>query len=136
MSRIQDSGFRIQDLMAARYKEGGRGPDTYDCFGLFAELCRRRGLAIPDHPTAADLHQRQSDIMIAAAASWHALDAPEAGCAVVLRIGPWMSHIGMVLDGGKFIHASKHSGITVARLDDVQWQERIAGFYRYRRGDS
>lgn len=131
-TRIEDRGLRIDDLMGARYEEGGRGPDTYDCFGLFAELCRRRGVAIPDHPTPADLHQRQSDIMIAAATEWIALDAPEVGCAVVLRIGPWMSHIGMVLEGGKFIHASKGSGITVARLDDVQWVERIAGFYRYR----
>mgnify|MGYP001608392197 CR=1 FL=1 len=79
----------------------------------------------------ADLHQRQSDILIAAAAEWLRLDAPEVGCAVVLRIGPWMSHIGMVLEGGKFIHASKGSGISVARLDDVQWIKRIAGFYRY-----
>lgn len=123
--------MRIDDLMSARYEEGGRGPDTFDCFGLFAELCKRRGLAIPDHPTPTDLHQRQSDIMIAAAAEWLRLDAPEVGCAVVLRIGPWMSHIGMVLEGGKFIHASKGSGITVARLDDVQWVKRIAGFYRY-----
>lgn len=123
--------IRIDDLMSARYEEGGRGSDTFDCFGLFAELCRRRGLAIPDHPTPADLHQRQSDIMIAAAAEWNRLEAPEIGCAVVLRIGPWMSHIGMVLAENKFIHASKHSGITVVHLDDVQWVERIAGFYRY-----
>lgn len=121
----------ITDLMSARYQEGGRGPAAYDCFGLFAELCRRRGLAIPEHPTPADLCQRQSDIMIAAAAEWIRLDAPESGCAVVLRIGPWMSHIGMVLEGGKFIHASKRCGITVARLDDVMWLERIAGYYRY-----
>ena len=124
--------MRIDDLMAARYAEGGRGPDTYDCFGLFAELCRRRGLAIPEHPTPSNLYQRQSDIQIEVAASWHALDAPEVGCAVVLRIGPWMSHIGMVIEGNKFIHAVRSSGVTVASLDDVQWRQRIAGFYRYR----
>lgn len=124
----------IADLMSARYEEGGRGPDTFDCFGLFAELCRRRGMAIPDHPTSADFRQRQCDIQIEAAAQWIELDTPEVGCAVVLRIGPWMSHIGMVLEGGKFIHASKCSGITVARLDDVMWTQRIAGFYRYAGG--
>lgn len=123
----------ILDLMSARYQEGGRGPDTYDCFGLFAELCRRSGLEIPDHPTPADLQQRQSDIMVEAAAQWDRLDTPEPGCAVVLRIGPWMSHIGMVLEGGRFIHASKRAGICVARLDDAMWRARIAGFYRYRR---
>lgn len=134
-NRNQDSGFRIQDLMAARYEEGGRGPDSFDCFGLFSELCKRRGLAIPDHPTPVDLGQRQSDIRIAAAEAWRELDAPEPGCAVLMRIGPWVSHIGMMLDGDRFIHASKCSGITVTRLDDVRWRERIAGFYRYRGRD-
>lgn len=124
--------IRIDDLMSARYEEGGRGPDAYDCFGLFAELCRRRGLSIPEHPTARDLAQRQSDIQLAAAAAWMELDQPVPGCAVVLRIGPWMSHIGMVLEGGRFMHASKRTGVTVARLDDLQWADRIAGFYRYR----
>lgn len=122
--------------MAARYEEGGRGPEAYDCFGLFAELCRRRGLAIPDHPSPADLSRREAEIMSAASADWIRLDAPEAGCAVVLRIGPWMSHIGMVLAGGKFIHASKCSGVTVAKLDDVRWAKRIAGFYLYRGRDA
>lgn len=123
--------LRISDLMQARYEEGGRGPDVFDCFGLFAELCKRRGMPIPDFPTPPDFRQRQSDIQIAAAASWQALDAPEVGCAVVIRIGPWMSHIGMVLDNGKFIHANISTGVTVAHLDDARWRERIAGFYRY-----
>lgn len=121
----------IADLMGARYEEGGRGPNTFDCFGLFAELCRRRGLAIPDHPSPADLKQREADIQGEAAQHWIPLDAPEVGCAVVLRIGPWMSHIGMVMEGGKFIHANKRSGVTVANLDDAQWVRRIAGFYRF-----
>lgn len=131
----QDLGFGIQDLMAARYEEGGRGPEAYDCFGLFAELCRRRGMPIPDHPTPADLAQRQSDIRIEAAAAWQELNFPEPGCAVLMRIGPWVSHIGMVLDGrDRFIHASRRCGIATTRLDDPRWKERIAGFYRYRVG--
>lgn len=128
-------GIRIDDLMSARYEEGGRGPDAYDCFGLFAELCRRRGLTIPDHPSPRDLAQRQSDIRAEAAEAWTELDAPEVGCAVAIRIGPYVSHIGMVLDGGRFIHANHRTGVTVARLDDLQWRERIAGFYCYRGRD-
>lgn len=127
--------MEIADLMAARYEEGGRGQEAYDCFGLFAELCRRRGLAIPEHPTARDLAQRQSDILSAISAEWMELDTPEVGCAVAIRIGPYVSHVGMVIDGGRFIHANRRTGVTVARLDDLQWRERIAGFYRYRGRD-
>jgi cell wall-associated NlpC family hydrolase len=127
----REKQFEFLDLMSARYEEGGRGPDKYDCFGLFAELCRRNGMEIPEHPSPSDLRQRQSDIQIEAAAHWHRLNEPEVGCAVVIRIGPWMSHIGMVLEGGKFIHANTRTGVTVASLDDLQWRQRIAGFYRY-----
>jgi len=123
--------IKLNDLMAARYQAGARGPEAYDCFGLFAELCRRRGTPIPNHPTPDDLAQREADIHAAAAAEWQPLATPEVGCAVVLRIGPWMSHIGMVLEGGRFVHTSSRRGVTVQRLDAPEWAERIAGFYRY-----
>ena len=121
----------ITDLFTARYQEGGRGPDTFDCFGLFAELCKRRGQAIPNYPSPAQLSEREAQIERAAAAEWTQIDEPEPGCAVLLRIGPWVSHLGMVLEGGRFIHASSKHGISVVRLDDVCWINRIAGFYRF-----
>jgi len=124
--------MKIDDLIMARYEEGARGPEAYDCFGLFAELCRRRGMPIPDHPSPADLRLREAKIMEVAINEWEPLRQPEVGCAVVIRIGPWVSHIGMVIEGNKFIHANKSTGITVASLDDVLWVRRIAGFYRYR----
>src|SRR3990167_3015993 len=82
----REEQFLILDLMAARYEDGGRGPDTYDCFGLFAELCRRRGVVIPEHPSPADLPQREADIRTEAAQHWIPLNAPEVGGAVVIRI--------------------------------------------------
>ena len=121
----------ISDLMSARYEEGGRGAGAYDCFGLFAELCRRRGAPIPDHPTPSDISQRDADITACARSDWVQIDAPEDGCAVVIRIGQFIAHIGMVIEGDKFIHANKSTGVTVARLDDPRWVRRIAGFYRY-----
>lgn len=121
----------INDLLLSHYEEGGRGPDTFDCFGLFAELCKRRGQPIPDHPSPVPLSEREAEIVRAADAEWSQVNEPEPGCAVLLRIGPWVSHIGMVLDGGRFIHASSKHGISVVRLDDVCWINRIAGFYRY-----
>lgn len=121
----------ISDLMFARYEEGARGPEAFDCFGLFAELCRRSGTPIPDHPTPADRKQCQIEINNFFDACWQRLDTPEVGCAVALRFGPWVSHLGMVLEGGKFIHANQIAGVTVESLDDAQWCRRIAGFYRY-----
>ena len=127
----QDAGGGISDLLLARYEEGGRGPDSYDCFGLFAELCRRRGLEIPEHPSPDDTQQRETEILREAAAHWQRLAAPEQGCAVLIRIGPYVSHLGMMLANRKFIHANRKTGITISGLDDVLWLRRIAGFYRW-----
>lgn len=120
----------LSDLFLARYEAGGRGPDAFDCFGLFAEVCRRRGVAVPPQPTPEALCERAAAIL-EGAAHWLQLDVPEPWCAVVFRIGPWVSHIGVVLaDGCQFVHADRRLGISTARLDSPRWARRIAGYYR------
>jgi len=124
--------MQLDDLYLAQYQAGARGPDRYDCFGLFAEVCRRRGMNVPDHPTPDDLAERQSAIAAGAQAGWRPLEAPEPWCGVALRIGPFVAHMGVVLEDGKhFLHASEKTGITRERLDDPRWVKRIAGFYRH-----
>lgn len=121
----------LADLFLARYQDGGRGDGAFDCFGLFAEVCRRRGVAIPAHPTPAELSERDAAITDEAA-RWIPLAAPEPWCAVVFRIGPWVSHIGVVIeDGLHFVHANKSTGVTMDRLDGARWGRRIAGYYRH-----
>ncbi len=121
----------INDLLSARYELGGRGPNSYDCLGLFMELCKRRGVDIKaDSPKKeAD---RQTAIFEESERNWLKLDQPESGCAVAIRIGPWVSHLGMVMDDvNYFIHADEGTGVSVERLDTMRWSKRIAGFYKY-----
>lgn len=121
----------LSDLFTARYAEGGRGSGVFDCFGLFAEVCRRRGVAVPEHPTPDDLAARQAAIL-GGAASWIKLEAPEPWCGVAFRIGPFVAHMGVVLaDGERFMHADRKIGITIDRLDNPRWAQRIAGYYRH-----
>jgi hypothetical protein len=126
--------MRIDDLFGARFADGGRGPDEYDCFGLFEELCRRRGETVA--PESNPVGERAKAAAIAAAierGEWVRLAAPEPGCAVAFRIiPPFVSHIGMVLDcGSRFIHIRQGPNVTVERLDSLRWKHLIAGFYRH-----
>lgn len=41
-----------------------------------------------------------------------------------------VSHVGMMLDGESFIHASSSKGVTVTRLDNVWYSKRLLGFGR------
>lgn len=121
----------VADLFLARYERGGRGPATFDCFGLFAEVCRRRGIELPTHPSPDDLRLREAAILDEAA-HWVALESPQPWCAVAFRIGPFVSHLGVVLaDGLHFMHASRRVGIATDRLDSPLWAKRIAGYYRH-----
>ncbi len=128
------SPIQINDLFLARYVKGGRGPQAYDCFGLYAEVCRRRGMAIPTPTTPVGDAERATAIALSiAAGDWVALDAPQPWCAVALRLGAFVAHIGIVLaDGETFLHMDDATGVSRERLDSLRWSRRIAGFYRHR----
>lgn len=119
------------DLMGARYELGGRGPKAYDCLGLFMELCKRRGINMDKSSPEKEV-DRHIAIIQESERNWFKLDKPEPGCAVAIRIGPWVSHLGMVMDDiNYFIHADEGTGVSIERLDTIKWAKRISGFFRY-----
>lgn len=121
----------LTDLFLADYREGGRGDGTYDCFGLFAEVQRRAGVEVRAYITPEDWATRESEILDGAQ-QWVKLEQPAPWCAVVFRVGPFVAHMGVVLeDCQHFIHADKRIGITQSRLDNPRWSKRIAGYYRH-----
>lgn len=121
----------VSDLMSKPYQKGGRGKPGYDCFGLMAEILRRQGCAVPDEVTAGNQVNAEAIAARIAAGQWQAVEAPAEGVVVAIRVGPWVQHVGVCLDGNSFIHAHKDYGISLARLDDMRWSSRIAGFYRW-----
>ena len=38
----------VDDLIGKPYEGGGRGPDSYDCYGLVVEVESRMGRRVPD----------------------------------------------------------------------------------------
>lgn len=128
--------MQINDLFLSPFKPGGRDASGYDCFGLFQELCRRRGTPVPEQGEVAYTElgaDREAEIVgLAPVFGWVPIDAPEPGCGVAFRIAGWVSHMGMVLDDGvSFIHTNEKTGVIKSRLDDPMWVKRIAGFYRH-----
>lgn len=125
--------MKIDDLIGKAYVDGGRGPEAFDCFGLFAELCRRRGLALPPEPNPLTREDKAAAIQAAIArGEWRRIEAPEPGCAVVFRVvPPFVTHIGMVLEGGRFIHVRRGANVAIERLNDFRWVQRIAGYYAH-----
>jgi cell wall-associated NlpC family hydrolase len=117
------------DLIGKPFQYGGRGPDSFDCYGLVREMSARQGLTLPDYVTP------NTELGIAMLLSneqrlWE--EAPRQACSVVaIRVGRLVSHVGFMISEFEMLHVWKHGGgVCVERMDE--WERRIAGFYRFK----
>lgn len=119
------------DLLGREFAYGGRGPDTYDCWGLCMEIYRRLGMQLPDGISTPECEDVDKQINSKFHLYFKEISAPTPGCLVTLMIrAPYTSHVGVVLeDGSRFIHIMQKCRVAVERLDNIAWQRRIKGFY-------
>lgn len=118
----------ITELIGVPFAYGGRGPDTFDCYGLLMHLHALRGVKLPDYRSPRD-QATIAALMANQLTLWEQCE-PEAGACVALRIVRGVSHCGMVLEDDRFIHTwEKSGGVCIERLSD--WQHRTLGVYRY-----
>jgi cell wall-associated NlpC family hydrolase len=116
-----------RDEMGAPYKWGGQGDEGFDCSGLIRYSYGREGI---------DLPRRSVDQAQAGAAVERSLEALLPGDILTFRSsskGP-VSHVGLYLGDGKFIH-SANGGVQESTLsaDDPYgkwWWQRWAGARR------
>ncbi|WKZ86349.1 C40 family peptidase [Ralstonia pickettii] len=117
------------DLIGVPFVYGGRGPDTFDCYGLVAELYRRAGQPIPDYRSPTDLAVIAA-MMACEAQLWREVPAPKAGAVALIRVGRHASHVGYCLDDMRMIHTwERTGGVVIERLDT--WKRHIIGFFEY-----
>jgi cell wall-associated NlpC family hydrolase len=124
--------FTVSDLLGKPFKYGGRGPLEYDCYGLCMEICKRRGIALPDFgssPSATWIHRMISDKK----ELFVELKKPEPGALVTFWIRPgYTTHLGVILeDGTSFMHILQKEKVIIERIDSKLWAHRITGFYNY-----
>jgi cell wall-associated NlpC family hydrolase len=120
------------DLIGVPFEKKARGPKSFDCFGLVAEMRRRAGLVTPDYIHPADL-QVIADAMEAAEPMWTRCK-PGKGALIAIRLplvgGGRVTHVAFQVSPHDFIHTWEGTrSVVKERLSD--WTHRIAGFYRY-----
>lgn len=42
-----------------------------------------------------------------------------------------VNHVGVAFSGRRFIHACR-AGVVISSLNDIRWQQRVEGFYRFK----
>jgi len=113
------------------FEYGGRGPEKYDCYGLVKAIYMDNGIDLPEYVSVEDrgLIQR---MIFDGKRLFEEIDRPEPLSVVALAIHPkFVSHIGVIVPDGRFVHITKNSGVTVERLDSITWARRLRGFYKW-----
>ena len=88
--------FTVDDLVGLPYSRGGQGPDSYDCYGLCIEVCKRAGIELPNIQTPS-VNTVRNELFVSTKDIWRKLSKPEPFCLVAFRIKRnW--HAGVVLE--------------------------------------
>jgi cell wall-associated NlpC family hydrolase len=113
-----------RSLVGSPYRPGGTGPDEFDCSGFVQYVFGALGLALP----RSVLDQ------------WNAGDAVargglREGDVVFFAIdGRTISHVGIVVGDGTFVHAPSSRGrVRKESLELEYWRSRYAGARRFAR---
>lgn len=121
------------DLIGKKFQTGGRGPDTYDCYGLIIEMMKRVDKYLPEQDTPDGVEMRLKMFDRISSEFTEPIDKSEPFCIVVFDLGRLAHlHIGVVLeDCRSFIHSAAYiRRVRVDKLNGILWKHRITGYYR------
>ncbi len=117
--RLADLALKLRDI---RYVRGGHEPSTgFDCSGFVHYVFRETfGLVLP-----YDAPSQFRD------GKYVARNQMQAGDLVFFHEGKRISHVGIYLDDGHFIHSPRPGKrVRVESLDSTYWVKRFAGAKR------
>lgn len=133
----------LDDFVGLPYREGARGPDEYDCYGLVAAVFRAvRGVELPDWYQPTPGQQGASRAISAALAgevdggrsvrvNWPD-DLPEEWDIAIVGSADRPHHVGVCVAGG-VLHASKAFGSAWHSLSRFLTFYPRTEFYRWHR---
>ena len=110
-------------FLGSRYVWGGASPAGFDCSGFTWYVCQQAGVAIPLHDMPGQLRTghmvKRSEL----------LPGDLVFFQNTFKVG--LSHTGIYIGGGRFIHAANQStGVRIDSLDSAYWDVRFYGASR------
>jgi len=105
-------------FLGAPYAFGGTTAAGFDCSGFVQHVFAMLGIGLP----------RTADAQYDAGRP--AVGGPHPGALVFFDTYGGVSHVGIYLGRGKFVHASSSHGVEVSRLSESYWAARYVGAKR------
>ncbi len=103
----------VTGLVGAPFKFGGRGPDSYDCWGLLLEALRRLGKPLPpDYVTETPESATRTIQANLAPPHWVRQEKPEPGDVVMMSTRGIIHHTGLLTPFG-ILHTDRKLGCCI-----------------------
>lgn len=121
------------------WKNGARGPEQFDCWGLLWWIyARHLGITLPLYPVDAKDVDTVNDLISAQTSglpgvSWTEIQAPTDMCAVAVGTVNRFTHVGIYLavDGGLVLHCADGHSVTAQRVSLLMAHHKLK-FYQWR----
>jgi len=108
-------------LLGAPYRYGGASPAGFDCSGLVFYAFKQTGREVPR--TSRDQYRRAAPV---------ALDAARPGDLVFFSSAQKISHVGIYIGAGEFIHApATGPRVKISSMSADYYREAFAGAGRF-----
>jgi cell wall-associated NlpC family hydrolase len=125
----------VAEFIGKPFQDRGRGPESYDCYGLLVETYRRIfNIEIPSFSTSyATANDREAVARVffeeSSSARWRRVDLKDAQPPDVLAMSlAGNRHVGVLVTPDRFLHVLPGRETCVERLK--QWMPRITAVYR------
>ena len=105
-------------LLGKPYRNAAKGPDAFDCSGFVHYVYKRFDITVPISTEGLNrmgYEISRSDVLI--------------GDLVVFRIKR-DHHVGIMINGLEFIHASTSRGVAIDSVDAPYWKRNFSQFRR------
>lgn len=125
------------------FEDGGRGPDSYDCWGLVVSVYGRvYGIDLPTYGevSANDLLAAARCMSMDSVCSpWRAVTEPEEPDVALLagyapdgkRLRRLPVHVGVVVSTNQLLHVESGINTVLVPLTHLSVRHRVLGYYRH-----
>lgn len=116
------------------FVEGGRDYNGWDCWGVpYCFFRDVRGILLPEYSRYSSVrdYKQLKKLIDGARDGWNRISQPQLGDIAIFRTGKFESHVGLVVDHNRMMHAEQTIGTFVERFNGLAWGLRLEGVYRY-----
>ena len=108
-------------VIGTKYVYGGTTPRGFDCSGFIGYVYKKVGVSLP----------RTSTAMYSTGTSISKKNLQAGDLVFFNTSGKGVSHVGIYMGNGKFVHSSSSIGVSIAKINDpYYWGSKYIGAKR------